>query len=969
MHILKSSFSAFFDFYPDLLAPILSFSRQDLIFSANPPKSIIKIEKNSLETLLSNKSSLLKRKPFSTKMLASYSKDRIINKKNEISMFINEFQQKMSVFLPQGPISNQDLITPDQKPKNPFIQRKSELSSPKLWSSLKGKLKKNLKDQIWLGITVLKSIQNLANILPEFKNLLEELPHQMDFLKKFLIISLKEVKENQPFTIGMSPLSQLLFFKHIRPEEIEYFSGFYKEIVEENHEKNELFMNIEKSHVVFQYESQYEEDIEQKLELKAMRLKKKLLKIDLINEKPSFSFEKCKEALKDSSIILIKNLQIATISTIRLIIVTIEEIYRLMRKARVWFLYEENIGLKSPEIQAFLSSCIKVLLPRQDSVKKSLYFLYNLEIEDFFLQQDLKSIIISPVLQGSFILQKSGLSAKPIKNLHDLPENPLISSENSLLLSNNLEKLRFNLNFLYSLLIQRTSYFLKEPQIQLLSPQNRDFFSITLKELFLFLKMNRSINIFEFLISSLDFLLNEQSLQVFKAFLAEYSCLEVQKQVVIDVKSFKYRLFNNYAASSQEENLYRNIQSFPDKDPIELLGLTLNEEIEMNYQKSLKFLNFLRKGMFKVQEEDIRVSKGLQGLNIKENNMKSVFSKLKKKRLETIGQEEKCDFEFLKITEFLIDFLNEFPIQTDWFSSLSLDLSNKNTAFFSSVLLNESLIGSLLHETVIKDLEFLWNFSRNLTMGLSSQTIFTALIQGQVPIHWKKQGFSLNVNSLEDFIEDFLIKLEFLHKWINKRKGEIYPVLPINKLFDPMHFLWTFLYHTAKAKNCQCQDLKFSLEKTKTFEKQDLLQGLIISGFNIKRGALNSNSNFLEDENIREFINPMPIFQMKALIRINKTMRSQGFFSFEIADLRLSNDFEWEFETQKKKPVEFFKYETKGKTEKENGSGGNVVYFVRVPMEIKGKSLENVVYFYFRSLKPQEHWIKKNTKVIVDLMH
>ena len=113
----------------------------------------------------------------------------------------------------------------------------------------------------------------------------------------------------------------------------------------------------------------------------------------------------------------------------------------------------------------------------------------------------------------------------------------------------------------------------------------------------------------------------------------------------------------------------------------------------------------------------------------------------------------------------------------------------------------------------------------------------------------------------------------------------------------------------------------------------------------------------------------MPIFQMKALIRINKTMRSQGFFSFEIADLRLSNDFEWEFETQKKKPVEFFKYETKGKTEKENGSGGNVVYFVRVPMEIKGKSLENVVYFYFRSLKPQEHWIKKNTKVIVDLMH
>lgn len=71
-----------------------------------------------------------------------------------------------------------------------------------------------------------------------------------------------------------------------------------------------------------------------------------------------------------------------------------------------------------------------------------------------------------------------------------------------------------------------------------------------------------------------------------KTFLRDYSGLDLEKHVIVDIRSYQYRLFNNYAAASHEESLYKNIQSFPANDQIKIFGLGLNDELIVQYNRS-----------------------------------------------------------------------------------------------------------------------------------------------------------------------------------------------------------------------------------------------------------------------------------------------------------------------------------------------------------------------------------------------
>lgn len=58
-------------------------------------------------------------------------------------------------------------------------------------------------------------------------------------------------------------------------------------------------------------------------------------------------------------------------------------------------------------------------------------------------------------------------------------------------------------------------------------------------------------------------------------------------------KVLLYNLFKEQPDIPYEENLFKTITMLPNEDPMELLGVTINQEIQINYTKSLRLLKFL----------------------------------------------------------------------------------------------------------------------------------------------------------------------------------------------------------------------------------------------------------------------------------------------------------------------------------------------------------------------------------------
>lgn len=51
---------------------------------------------------------------------------------------------------------------------------------------------------------------------------------------------------------------------------------------------------------------------------------------------------------------------------------------------------------------------------------------------------------------------------------------------------------------------------------------------------------------------------------------------------------------------------------------------------------------------------------------------------------------------------------------------------------------------------------------------------------------------------LSDFLKTFLAKMEHLNKVVLGRDCEVFPVIPMGKIFEPMNLIFSYLLHTAK---------------------------------------------------------------------------------------------------------------------------------------------------------------------------
>lgn len=481
------------------------------------------------------------------------------------------------------------------------------------------------------------------------------------------------------------------------------------------------------------------------------------------------------------------------------------------------------------------SACHKVYFNAAESIKQQMNSVYSSEIEDFLLQPESNKfeLPITSLLRHS-AKKKQQVSPQKLANIEtslitqDLSYFLKKQDENLInLLNNNTEKLKFNLKFLYSLILQRKktinlaiAYNTQGEKAFNLSYLPDTHFSLILDEIFSFL-LQFKLSPFHFLQRALDFLFEEtyplqtntSTSTLLKTFLMDYSSLDLEKQIIVDIKSYKYRLFNNYAAVSPEENLYKNIQSFPDEDPIEIFGLGLNDELLSQYEKSVRLMQLIKKKTPILAEKNPeKLIKKLQSGELEDPKIlgNKIKETLIKQKLEEIKTKDNLLVYLDKINGFIKSFdLNLKDLQeVDDEESLVFSQENR---IFKTLVINEYLCSSQLQKFITNDLEIL----RLILEGKEElteyyQQIIRCVDEDSVPCAWKQVILWSHTENLQEFFRVLLLRMECLFKLISLRQCEVFPIIPLNKLFDPFHFIYSYLLQTSCRMNVKIYTIIFS---------------------------------------------------------------------------------------------------------------------------------------------------------------
>ena len=145
---------------------------------------------------------------------------------------------------------------------------------------------------------------------------------------------------------------------------------------------------------------------------------------------------------------------------------------------------------------------------------------------------------------------------------------------------------------------------------------------------------------------------------------------------------------------------------------------------------------------------------------------------------------------------------------------------------------------------------------------------FSSLQKQKTPKKWTKKSFYTNKsNSLEDFFRCFLHKYETLKEIVYRMKCEVPPVIPLQKLFDPIHFLTSILWQYSVKNSVSIFNLEIELHPykippTRTNKGNDIY----VTGFYVKGGRISSRT-FLDEEYSREYYNKLPGFRIKIVHR------------------------------------------------------------------------------------------------------
>ncbi|EAR86276.2 dynein heavy chain family protein (macronuclear) [Tetrahymena thermophila SB210] len=202
---------------------------------------------------------------------------------------------------------------------------------------------------------------------------------------------------------------------------------------------------------------------------------------------------------------------------------------------------------------------------------------------------------------------------------------------------------------------------------------------------------------------------------------------------------------------------------------------------------------------------------------------------------------------------------------------------------YKILLLNEIISAHRLIETIRQDLQSVLDYVTNrteFTTNLYIQDLLDCLLNNRVPINWWKQGFLLNKKTLYDFIQSFLCKHEHLNIIINSRQGQLFPIIPLQKLFNPIQLFTSLQLQFCLLKNFKLHEVKFQFRKLRKMEsRQPSEGGIFVSGLYLKGGRINMENLMLEDERCREFESQLPPFHVN--LTLKSKLRQEVYFKEE----------------------------------------------------------------------------------------
>lgn len=265
----------------------------------------------------------------------------------------------------------------------------------------------------------------------------------------------------------------------------------------------------------------------------------------------------------------------------------------------------------------------------------------------------------------------------------------------------------------------------------------------------------------------------------------------------------------------------------------------------------------------------------------------------------------------------------------------------------------------------------------------------------EVPDTWRERLYSKNVDleSFTTFLKSLLMKLDQLFSLTVKLKGDLPPIIPIDRLLDPESFFINLWHANSKLRNLPFHRCIFTLRSCKVRNYTETQSTIKISGLCIRGGTIDPMSGELQEESPREFSSPLhsmyldivetdpieasmdldPIHAAFVMLDQNKSngqsIRKQ-FFKQMAKEIVNPTTLFADRNPDKNNPVEMNKEKKKKLQEQltpetDNQTGKNCV---RIPVYLsqsnQSHSLAKIdFYLYCYSSLPQIYWINKGTFV------
>lgn len=282
-------------------------------------------------------------------------------------------------------------------------------------------------------------------------------------------------------------------------------------------------------------------------------------------------------------------------------------------------------------------------------------------------------------------------------------------------------------------------------------------------------------------------------------------------------------------------------------------------------------------------------------------------------------------------------------------------------------------------------------------MNQKNKSMLAGFSCNEVPEEWKYKLLSLNISqeNLTKFFRSLLLKLDQLFNLSVKLKGDLPPIIPVNRLLDPESFFMNLLYMNSKFRNLSLYNCAFTLRSCKDRGFKETQSTIKITGFSVRGGSIDPVNGELVEELPREFNSLMgPLF-----LDIIETDCSESAIELEPAHFAflMKNA---KATTEKSLKSEFYKNYRKEVTnppslilseQKQGGAQSQVAlkremtmrirrqltmeiesetvkYPVRIPVQLSYRPSGSQItradfYLYCYSALPQIHWINKGTVV------